>query len=167
MKIHHAGLIVADLDRSIAFYSQTFGMALVTVPPDAFRSGDQFDQALELDDVRIRMAMLQLGECRIELLEYRSPRSADERAVPKYMIGAGHLAIQVDDIEAKKRELEGHGIRFLSEINRVESGPQAGFNWVYCLDPDGIVIELVEIAYERLDERRPLIAAYKTKHNLE
>ena len=37
----------------------------------------------------------------------------------------------------------------------------AGWRWVYFRDPDGILLELVEIAYERPDERRAAIAAYE------
>lgn len=167
MRIHHSGLIVSDLDRSIAFYCRTFGMELVTVPPDDFRSGAMFDAALGLNAVQIRMATLRLGDSKFELLEYRTPRSAQETAIPKYTIGAGHIAIEVDDIVAKKTEMEQAGIQFLSDINRVEAGPQAGFHWVYCLDPDGSVIELVQIAYEDLAARQPLIDAYKAKYGLE
>jgi hypothetical protein len=66
----------------------------------------------------------------------------------------------VDDIEAKKAELEAKGIAFYSEVNAVDEGVLAGWRWVYFEDPDGYPLELVEVAYYNEDERREGIAAY-------
>ena len=66
----------------------------------------------------------------------------------------------VDDIKAKKAELEAKGIPFNSAVNAVDEGVLAGWRWVYFDDPDGYPLELVEVAYYNADERREGIAAY-------
>ena len=62
-------------------------------------------------------------------------------------LGASHVAFVVDDIEAKKAELEAKGIQFFSDVNVVDEGVLAGWRWVYFADPDGYPLELVEVAY--------------------
>ncbi len=52
------------------------------------------------------------------------------------------------------------GIDFLSEVNTVDEGVLAGWRWVYFLDPDGITVELVEVAYFLAEERKKGIAEY-------
>jgi catechol 2,3-dioxygenase-like lactoylglutathione lyase family enzyme len=71
-----------------------------------------------------------------------------------------HVAFLVDDIEAKKAELESRGVEFYSDVNVVDDGVLAGWRWVYFSDPDGNALELVEIAYTPLEERATGIGAY-------
>ena len=102
-----------------------------------------------------------MGDTTLELLEYKSPPSETTRPLASNSIGASHVAFLVDDIEAKKAELEKKGIAFFSGVNRVDEGVLAGWRWVYFEDPDGYPLELVEIAYYNEDERRAGIAAYR------
>jgi extradiol dioxygenase family protein len=71
-----------------------------------------------------------------------------------------HVALRVDDAAATKRDLEAQGVTFLSEVNVVDEGVLAGWRWVYLHDPDGITVELVEVAYFNTDERKRGIAQY-------
>jgi glyoxylase I family protein len=51
-------------------------------------------------------------------------------------------------------------VRFYSDVNVVDDGPLAGWRWVYFSDPDGLALELVQIAYYRGDERAAASAEY-------
>jgi hypothetical protein len=74
----------------------------------------------------------------------------------------------VDDIEARKAELEGKGVEFYSDVNVVDEGPLAGWRWCYFSDPDGLALELVEIAYYLKDEREAAAADYlRTRPSLD
>jgi hypothetical protein len=66
----------------------------------------------------------------------------------------------VDDIAAKKAELEAKGVKFYSDVNVVDEGPLAGWRWVYFADPDGLSLELVEIAYVDQAQRDANAAEY-------
>jgi catechol 2,3-dioxygenase-like lactoylglutathione lyase family enzyme len=103
---------------------------------------------------------LVLGDTMLELLEYKSPPSETTGPLRSNSRGASHVAFLVDDIEAKKAELEARGIDFYSPVNSVDEGVLAGWRWAYFEDPDGYPLELVEVAYYNADERRAGIAAY-------
>ena len=103
---------------------------------------------------------LLLGDTTLELLEYQNPPSETTIPLKSNNIGASHVAFHVDDIEAKKAELEAKGIEFYSAVNFVDEGVLAGWRWVYFDDPDGYPLELVEVAYYNQQERQAGIAAY-------
>lgn len=42
----------------------------------------------------------------------------------------------------------------------VDEGPLEGWRWVYFSDPDGLALELVEIAYYMRERRNQAAAAY-------
>jgi extradiol dioxygenase family protein len=66
----------------------------------------------------------------------------------------------VPDIDKAFAELTAKGIEFYSEPNVVDEGVLSGWRWVYFHDPDGIPLELVEVAYYNEDERKAGIAEY-------
>jgi extradiol dioxygenase family protein len=75
-------------------------------------------------------------------------------------MGAAHVCFLVEDVRARKAELEAKGVRFYTDVNVVDEGPLAGWRWVYFSDPDGLALELVEIAYYLKEERDAASAAY-------
>ncbi len=70
--LEHVGLSVADLGRSIAFYRDILGFAVVRVleVPPAMRLGD----VVGLPPCTARIAHLTLGPAMLELFEYRDPQ---------------------------------------------------------------------------------------------
>jgi glyoxylase I family protein len=80
--------------------------------------------------------------------------------VPNNFLGAAHVCFKVDDVRATKAELESKGVEFYTDVNVVDSGPLAGWRWVYFSDPDGLALELVEVAYYLKDEREAASAEY-------
>jgi len=51
-------------------------------------------------------------------------------------------------------------VTFYSDVNVVDEGPLAGWRWCYFSDPDGLALELVEVAYYRKPERDANAAEY-------
>ena len=73
--IHHIGLTVTDLDRSIDFYHGTLGLAFAVAPTPWFE-GAHLPQALGVAaPVKLRLTMFDLGDGQtvLELLHYASP----------------------------------------------------------------------------------------------
>jgi len=158
--IHHTGLIVKDLDRSIAFYHDVLGLPFAVEPTDWF-SGEQLDQGLRVPDAELRLTCFWAGpQSRLELLEYRRLSADMDRPYPNNTLGAGHVCLQVDDVHAAKAELEAKGVEFYSDVNVVDEGPLAGWRSVYFADPDGLSLELVEIAYADEAQRAANVAEY-------
>ena len=157
--LHHVGITVKDLEASIRFYHDVLGLEFSNEPSPWF-DGEELGKAVGVPGGALRQVSLLLGDTMLELLEYKSPPSQTERPLMSNSIGASHVAFVVDDIRAKKAELEAKGIEFFSDVNVVDEGVLAGWRWVYFEDPDGYPLELVEVAYYNADERKAGIAEY-------
>jgi lactoylglutathione lyase len=120
MKILFPAVRVSDLETSLAFY-EAIGMEAVG----------------RVVHVSTRMAMLALpGEDDV-ILELVQRTDAE----PGSAGGLDHLAIQVDDLEATRRELLAAGLD-PSEVQR--PGGADGPRTVTLVDPDGHHLELVQ-----------------------
>jgi catechol 2,3-dioxygenase-like lactoylglutathione lyase family enzyme len=157
--LHHVGITVKDLEASIHFYHDVLGLEFSNEPSPWFE-GEGLGKAVGVPGAALRQVSLLLGDTMLELLEYRSPPSETTRPLASNSLGASHIGFLVDDINAKKAELEAKGIEFYSDINAVDEGVLAGWRWVYFEDPDGYPLELVEVAYYNEEERREGITAY-------
>jgi catechol 2,3-dioxygenase-like lactoylglutathione lyase family enzyme len=157
--LHHVGITVRDLDASIRFYHDVLNLEFSNEPSPWF-DGEELGHAVGVPGAALRQVSLLAGDTLLELLEYRSPPSEMQAPLKSNNLGASHIAFLVDDIEAKKAELEAKGIEFYSPVNLVDDGVLAGWRWVYFEDPDGYPLELVEVAYYDEAERRAGITAY-------
>src|SRR6478752_1099611 len=98
--IHHAGIVVSDLDRAIDFYTGVLGLTLLSEPTGT-TAGSHLDRILGLDGARIRGVMLQAGAAAIELHEFQAPVWTGERPVPAHALGAQHVAFWTEDVVAE------------------------------------------------------------------
>jgi glyoxylase I family protein len=158
--IHHAGLVVSDLDRSIYFYHDILGLPFANEPTPWFE-GPDLSRGVGVPDAKLRQVCLWVGDAStMELIEYANRPATSTEPIPNNHLGAAHICFRVDDIRASRAELESKGVTFYSDINVVDDGPLAGWRWCYFSDPDGLALELVEIAYYRKDEREANSAEY-------
>lgn len=135
--IHHTGMTVSDLERSIAFY-ELFGYEVAARLQE---QGEEVDRGTGVDAAHLDVAVLERGPARLELIQYLSPDGAAPAHRTNHAIGCAHICLQVDDIDEAIAELSAKGIEFQSEPIYHESG----IRWVYCRDPDGITAELVQV----------------------
>ena len=96
MKIDHIGIAVKSLTDTIKIYEDAIGLEV---------SG--YDQ---VDDQGVRVAMLNIGESRIELLEPTGPDSPIEKFMKKRGEGIHHIAVTVENIEKALERLKASGI---------------------------------------------------------
>jgi len=157
--LHHVGITVKDLDASIRFYHDVLGLQFSNEPSPWFER-PELGPAVGVPGAALRQVSLLVGDTTLELLEYKKPPSETSAPLRSNNFGASHVAFLVEDIEAKKAELETRGVTFFSPVNVVDEGVLAGWRWVYFADPDGYPLELVEVAYYNEGERREGIAAY-------
>lgn len=139
--LHHAALSVVDLDRSIEFYCGLLGMELVRQG----NFGGELDTITALRGARGRGAMLRVGAQHLELFEFSNPPPASTgRSKPVCDHGISHFCIEVVDIERECRRLEALGVEF-----HCPPQPFGDMKATYARDPDGNVIELLELADPR------------------
>lgn len=166
--IHHAGLVVTDLDRSIYFYHDILGLPFANEPTPWF-SGPDLAAGVGVEYAELRQVSMWVGEhSTMELIEYRNRPPSNTTPIPNHHLGAAHVCFLVEDVHVRKQELEAQGVQFYSDVNVVDDGPLAGWRWVYFSDPDGLALELVEIAYYLEEERSRAAQEYlRTRPALE
>jgi len=104
-KINHVGVAVKSLEESIPFYRDMLNM--------------KFAGTEEVVEQKVRVAMFEIGESKIELLEPTSPESPIAKFLEKNGgPGVHHLAYEVDDIEAAIAKLMADGARMVDEKPR-------------------------------------------------
>jgi len=158
--VHHTGIIVKNLDKSIYFYHDLLGLEFQNEPSPWF-SGPELEQGVGVPGGSLRQVSLSAGgDAVVELIEYGNRPADNDTPIQQNYLGAMHVALRVDDAVATKAALEAKGVKFLSDVNVVDEGVLSGWRWVYLYDPDGIVVEMVEVAYFDAEARAKGIAEY-------
>jgi catechol 2,3-dioxygenase-like lactoylglutathione lyase family enzyme len=147
--IHHTSRTVSDMERSLAFYRDRLGLPVVL---DTEMEGTMLEQEVAMDGARLRFVLLDSGgSTYLELLEYFSPHGAPLPPDSKPAdTGAHHVALLVGDIRASYEELTAAGVRFTWEPQEVDAGFFRGHWTAYCYDPDGLIVELWQVAEPEL-----------------
>lgn len=134
------------MDRSLGFYRDLLGMKVVL---DTEMSGEMLSREVALEGAHLRLVELVPDDelFFLELLEYLSPRGkrypSDATCAD---VGADHVALMVDDIRVAHQRLSEQGVRFTAEPQEVDAGFFKGHWTAYCYDPDGLVVELWQVA---------------------
>lgn len=158
--VHHTAIIVKNLDKSIYFYHDLLGLEFSNEPSPWFE-GPELEKGVNVPHAKLRQVSLWVGKnSTLELIEYANRPDGNDTPIQQNYLGAMHMAFQVPNIEQAFEELRSKGIEFYSEPNIVDDGVLAGWRWVYFHDPDGIPLELVEVAYYNEDDRKAGIAEY-------
>jgi methylmalonyl-CoA/ethylmalonyl-CoA epimerase len=103
-KINHIGIAVKSLDETLPFYRDNLCMELKEIE--------------EVAEQKVKVAMLAVGESKIELLEPTSDDSPVAKFLEKNGPGVHHVAYEVDDIEAAIAKLIAEGVRMIDEKPR-------------------------------------------------
>jgi glyoxylase I family protein len=146
--VDHINIVVADLARSVKFYTEVLGFIQTR---EAYLEGEWIDRIVGLRGVKGHVVFIvaPAGEPRIELLCYEAPKGVvlpeNSRANTH---GLRHIAFRVDDMAATVARLRAAGVTVFSEPVRVPHGvvrhDGGDKTLVYFLDPDGVILELAE-----------------------
>lgn len=148
--IDHLNIVVADMDRALAFYVGVLGFAKTK---EAHLEGEWIEKIVGLRGVKAHAVFIVPpgGEPRIELLQYHAPVGFALRENSRAnTLGLRHFALRVDDIAAMTAKLRAAGVELWGEPTHVPGGVvkfdsgSGGKTLVYFLDPDGVIVELAE-----------------------
>jgi len=143
-RVGSIGFTVADLDRSVAFFTEVLGFGLTD---QAERLGEAEERLSGVFGARVRIARLALGTDTLELSQYLAPEGrplqVDSRANDRWF---QHVAIVVSDMDRAYATLRAHKVRHASTGPQrlPDANPNAGgIRAFYFKDPDGHFLEAI------------------------
>jgi len=126
--IDHLGIAVKSLAQARKFY-ENLGMEI------------HGEESIETEKVNV--AMIPVGESRIELLEATSDDSPIAKFIQKRGEGLHHVALHVDNLQEAVDRLKASGARMVSNEIKIGAGGHL-YIFVHPQSTGGVVLELVQ-----------------------
>lgn len=105
--VHHVGIIVADLERMLAFLTGPLGLKVA--------------KRVTLEAESTEIAFVDCGGVQLELIEISDPEVRARRCrVPGAEAEIEHVALAVDDLDAEAATLTESGARFSAGAGKTE-----------------------------------------------
>lgn len=129
IKIQHLGVAVGTIEEALDFWRDSLGLALTEIEI--------------VEDQGVRVAILPIGESRIELLEATGADTPVGRFIARRGAGIHHLCVEVDDLSAKLADLKARGVRLIDEEPRRGAGGMI-VAFIHPSSTGGVLIELTQ-----------------------
>jgi len=130
MKIDHIGIAVKNLQDALTQYEKILDKHSVQIE--------------EVPSEKVRVAMIAVGETRIEFLEPLSEDSAIAKFITERGEGVHHVALEVEDIKSSIAELSEAGIRVLYPEPRPGSHGKT-ITFLHPKSTKGVLLELCQL----------------------
>jgi methylmalonyl-CoA/ethylmalonyl-CoA epimerase len=129
MKIDHLGIATKSIAESLKFWQDSLGLENVHTEV--------------VEDQKVRVAMLPIGESRVELIEPTSDDSPIAKFLEKRGGGIHHIAVEVENIEESLAKLKENGAKLIDETPRIGAeGCLIAF--VHPQSTNGVLLELTQ-----------------------
>ncbi|SFA97179.1 MULTISPECIES: methylmalonyl-CoA epimerase [unclassified Bacillus (in: firmicutes)] len=128
-KIDHIGIAVHSIESSLPFYSDVLKLPLLSIE--------------EVESEQVKIAFLQAGETKLELLESTHPESPIAKFIEKRGEGIHHVALGVTSIEERISEIRENGIKMINEEPKIGAGG-ASVAFMHPKSTGGVLFELCE-----------------------
>ncbi len=136
MYLHHIGIGVKNLDKTIAFYRDMMGFTL--------------EKKIEWEKSGLRAALFSSGESKLEFIQAVKPTGrvavSLEKATQAKDGMVHHLCFAVEDIDATVKSLMAKRVKMIDETPRAAAGGRIA--WLAEEAVDGFMIELCDEDYE-------------------
>ena len=129
LKLDHIGIAVKDLDEALPFWQEVMGLELV---------GTEV-----VEEQKVKVAFLPVGDTEIELLESTAEDGQIARFIERNGEGIQHLAFRVENIEEGIAFMKEKGMRMIDEKPRYGAGG-AKIAFLHPKSSKGILVELSE-----------------------
>ena len=129
-RINHIGIAVSSIDDAIGLYSNVLGLTVKEIKT--------------VEDQKVKIAFIPVGETRIELLESTDREGPIAKYIERKGEGIHHLALEVSNIQEVLEAMSQQGMVLIDEKPRIGAG---GHKTAF-LHPKGtkVLIELVELS---------------------
>jgi methylmalonyl-CoA/ethylmalonyl-CoA epimerase len=138
-RIDHVGIACRDLDRAIAFYESTFGLAVVS---------REHNEDQGVTEAMLRVADAPGGTSYVQLLEPLGPDTPVGRFLARRGEGVHHVGYGVTDITAALEAIGATGVRLIDSRPR-HGSMGASIAFLHPKDVGGVLTELVQAAETR------------------
>lgn len=128
-KVDHIGVAVSNLEEALKIYTDVLGLKL---------HGTEV-----VEEQKVRVAFMPVGDTEIELLESTDPEGPIARFIEKRGEGIQHIAFRVDDIEEALEQMRQRGVRLIDEKPRYGAGG-ARIAFLHPKSTGGVLVELCE-----------------------
>jgi methylmalonyl-CoA/ethylmalonyl-CoA epimerase len=136
-RIQHLGIAVQSIDQALEFWRDALGL--------------EVSDTEVVEDQGVKVAMLPVGESRIELLEPTSSETTVGRFISKRGTGIHHVCVETSNIGETLQVLKDKNVRLIDQLPR----KGAGGSLVAFIHPEstgGVLVELVESAAAESDK---------------
>ncbi len=128
-KIDHIGIAVNDIDEALEFYRDQLGLDVGGIE--------------EVKEQKVKVAFMQIGESRVELLQSTDPAGPVAKFIESRGQGIQHIAISVENIEDTLLMLKAKGARLIDETPRIgAAGVKIAF--VHPKSTHGVLLEICQ-----------------------
>jgi methylmalonyl-CoA/ethylmalonyl-CoA epimerase len=136
MYLHHIGIGVSDLDKTIAFYQDIMGFTL--------------EKKIDWEKSGLKAALFSSGESKLEFIQAVKPTGrvalSLEKATQEKDGMVHHLCFAVEDIDGAVKNLVAKKVQMIDEIPRATAGGRIA--WLAEEAADGFMIELCDEDYK-------------------
>jgi catechol 2,3-dioxygenase-like lactoylglutathione lyase family enzyme len=139
---NHTSFTVADMQKSVKFWTEMLGYETASIGP---RAGKWQEEVTGVEGASLMVAHLYGHGHHIEFIQYLGGAARGTAPTPA-LVGAAHVCLETDDIERTWDELIRAGATAQGRIALVTTGAVTGVKAGYIRDPNGILIELVQLA---------------------
>jgi methylmalonyl-CoA/ethylmalonyl-CoA epimerase len=128
-KIEHIGIAVKSLSESNELFKKLFNVPHYKIE--------------EVESEGVKTSFFQVGPNKIELLEAITPDSPIAKFIDKKGEGMHHIAIDVDDILAEMKRLDGEGFVLLNKEPK-EGADNKLICFLHPKSTNGVLVELCQ-----------------------
>lgn len=128
-KVDHIGIAVKNIEDSLPYYTEILGLKLIHIE--------------EVPSEKVRVAFIDSGNVKLELLQPIDETSAVHTFIEKKGEGIHHVAFGVTNIQERLNELKEKGVRLIQETPKVGAGG-AQVAFIHPKSSGGVLYELCD-----------------------
>ncbi len=126
--INHVCIAVKDIDDTVRFYRNVFGVAAAEV--------------VDIEDQSVRAALIRVGGSQLEFIEPTDPDGGVAKFIDRRGEGVHHICFEVEDLASTLQRLDEQGVAVVDREPREGLSGTIGF--IHPKATRGVLIELVD-----------------------
>ncbi|HLR11048.1 MAG TPA: methylmalonyl-CoA epimerase [Sporosarcina sp.] len=128
-RVDHIGIAVKNIESALSYYTETLKLPLLAIE--------------EVESQKVKVAFLDAGNVKIELLEPMDVQSPVAKFIDKRGEGVHHIAFGVANIRERMTQLKEKGVQLLQDEPKIGAGG-AEVAFLHPKSSYGVLYELCE-----------------------